>query len=84
MRALSKATHILHGFAGSNVSVNASPTDIVWLIGRTQTNGSADYPTVHRLQDGLHLRSLQDWQNGIEETAGTGKAAGTSTREGSC
>lgn len=39
-----------------------SPTRMVWLIGRTQTNGAADYATVHRLQDGLALRTLADWQ----------------------
>ena len=37
-----------------------APTRIVWLIGRTQTNGPADFPRVHRLQDGLQLRSLAD------------------------
>lgn len=39
-----------------------SPTRIVWLIGRTQTNGIADYATVHRLQDGIKLRKLADRQ----------------------
>ena len=41
-----------------------APTQIVWLLGRTQTNGVADYPLVHRLQDALSLRSLVDWQAG--------------------
>jgi hypothetical protein len=40
-----------------------SPTRIVWLIGRTQTNGVADYPLVHRLH-GLTLRSLAAWKEG--------------------
>ena len=41
-----------------------SPTQMVWLIGRTQTNGIADYPAVHGLQDGISLRALADWQAG--------------------
>ena len=35
-----------------------SPTDMVWLIGRTQTNGVNDYATVHRLQDRLQLKPM--------------------------
>lgn len=41
-----------------------SPTRIVWLIGRTQTNGAADYPLVHRLQDGL---TLHRWTDGVAD-----------------
>ena len=40
-----------------------SPTDMVWLIGRTQTNGVADFATVHRLQDRLQLKKLASIQN---------------------
>jgi hypothetical protein len=36
-----------------------SPTDMVWLIGRTQTNGSADYATVHQLQERLQLKKFK-------------------------
>jgi hypothetical protein len=46
------------GTAPEGMRLLRSPTRIVWLIGRTQTNGVADYPVVHRLQDGLTLRKL--------------------------
>lgn len=37
------------------MSLLKSPTNMVWLIGRTQTNGTQDFATVHRLQDRLKL-----------------------------
>lgn len=43
-----------------------APTRIVWLIGRMQTNGTADYATVHALQDGLRLQRLADWPSGAD------------------
>lgn len=43
-----------------------APTRIVWLIGRTQTNGTADYATVHALQDGLRLQRLADLPSGAD------------------
>ncbi len=52
-----------------------APTRIVWLIGRTQTNGVADYPLVHRLQDGLTLSSLADWQAGMTRPPAPWQAA---------
>jgi len=55
------------GWQGSvpeGLTLVRSPTRIVWLLGRTQTNGAADYPAVHRLQDGLTLRTLAAWQAG--------------------
>lgn len=38
-----------------------SPTDLVWLIGRTQTNGKSDYPAVRVFQDKLKLTPLSAW-----------------------
>ena len=50
------------GSTPTGLTLVRAPTQMVWLIGRTQTNGVADYPLVHRLQDGIKLRSLSDWQ----------------------
>jgi hypothetical protein len=38
-----------------------SPTSIGWIIGRTQTNGTADYKNVHRIQGEYKLTPLSRW-----------------------
>ena len=55
------------GLAPTGLTLLRAPTRMVWLIGRTQTNGVADYPLVHGLQDRLTLRSLVAWQGGHDE-----------------
>ncbi len=59
------------GQTPAGLTLLRAPTQMVWLIGRTQTNGITDYPLVHRLQDGITLRALSDWQ---ADPAGGGKA----------
>ena len=38
-----------------------SPTNTVWLVGRTLTNGKDDYPVVHAIQNQYKLIPLSAW-----------------------
>ncbi len=46
------------GDVPDGVAVITAPTPHVWIIGRTQTNGPADYPAVRDFQDGLRITPL--------------------------
>jgi hypothetical protein len=49
------------GYAGEvpeGLPVVAASTPYVWIIGRTQTNGPADYDAVHTVQDGYRISAL--------------------------
>ena len=39
----------------------AAPTPYVWIIGRTKTDGPADYPAVNKIQAGLKITPLSAW-----------------------
>ncbi|WP_457797708.1 DUF1254 domain-containing protein [Methylocystis sp. S23] len=47
-----------------------SPTNMVWIIGRTQTNGPKDYPAVHKIEDGYKLTPLSSFGKPYAPPAG--------------
>lgn len=49
------------GNVPAGMEVIKSPTRYVWFIGRTQTNGKADYDNVRKIQDGYKLTLLSGW-----------------------
>lgn len=49
------------GMLPAGVQKIVAPTPVVWMMGRTQTNGPSDYENVHKVQDGLKLTPLSGW-----------------------
>jgi hypothetical protein len=49
------------GPAPSGVTPIEAPTPIVWIIGRTKTDGPADYPAVNAIQAGFKVTPLSQW-----------------------
>jgi hypothetical protein len=52
------------GEAPSGLEIIRSPTRIMNIGGRTQTNGVADYENVHKIQAGYKLTPLSAWGKG--------------------
>jgi hypothetical protein len=48
-----------------------APTSMVWIIGRTQTNGRRDYDAVHSIQSGYRLTPVGAW--GRDDTPPAGR-----------
>jgi hypothetical protein len=56
------------GYTGElpdGLPVIAAPTPYVWIIGRTQTNGPADYNAVHKVQDGYSITPVGEAPNHV-------------------
>ena len=47
-----------------------APTPYVWIIGRTKTDGPADYEAVHKIQAGYRLTPLSHWGKAAEPATG--------------
>ena len=45
------------------------PTNMVWAIGRTQTNSKVDYPAVHAIQDSYTIKPLTETSAAKEQPA---------------
>lgn len=80
------ATHIAivgpswRGRIPSGLQVIEAPTNLVWLIGRTQTSGKNDFDAVHALQDRYRLIPLSAWGTRyVPETNGSKSAVDTTT-----
>jgi hypothetical protein len=50
-----------HGKVPAGFTHIAAPTAYVWILGRTKTDGPADYDAVHKIQPGYRVTPLSRW-----------------------
>jgi hypothetical protein len=50
-----------NGAVPSGMTRINAPTPYVWIIGRTKTDGAADYDAVHKIQAGYKITPLSEW-----------------------
>ena len=68
------------GTLAEGVQQIKAPTNMVWLLGRTQTNAAVDYDNVRAIQRGYLLMPLSQYPGGAPATRPqTPRAAGTLT-----
>ncbi len=62
------------GWSGSipaNVVRIDAPTPYVWIIGRTKTDGPADYEAVHKIQAGFKITPISRFGQALQPVVGT-------------
>jgi hypothetical protein len=59
------------GAIPANVVRVDAPTPYVWIIGRTKTDGPADYEAVHKIQAGFTVRPISRFGQAVEPVVGT-------------
>ena len=47
-----------------------APTPVIWILGRTQANGSTDFANVAKVQDGYQLTPLSQWGKSYTQPKG--------------
>jgi hypothetical protein len=50
-----------NGAVPSGMTRISAPTPVVWVIGRTKTDGPEDYDAVHKIQAGYKVTPFSDW-----------------------
>jgi hypothetical protein len=60
-----------NGVLPSGVVRIDAPTPYVWIIGRTKTDGPADYDAVHKVQAGYKITPLSGWGKASVPVVGT-------------